>query len=197
MKKVLALELVILVSLVLGSIWTEGEISEYLHIAWLLWSVLTVRPSISFGNLQNFKSGWLMFGVALAACIALLIAGALCGTMRDWGRLNAFHYFPLAVLQQFIALIYIAPRLEILFGERGVIVLGTVIFGAIHLPNIPLTLFTLAGGAWFFWVFTKYRNFYVNAFSHFILGSSLSWAFATKLGHMTIGKQYMAFYLNP
>lgn len=197
MKKVLAFELIVILVLVFGSIWTEGVVSSHLHLAWLLWSILTVRPSISFANFYNFKPGWVMFGVAVATCIALLVVGSLCGTMRDWGRLDILRYFPLAVLQQFIALIYIAPRLEILFGERGVIMLGALIFGAIHLPNIPLTLCTLAGGTWFFWVFTKYRNFYVNAFSHFVLGTSISWAFATKMGHMAIGKQYVAFYLNP
>jgi hypothetical protein len=124
---------------------------------------------------------------ALPACLAFFAAGAL-GLLAyrlaaGWRPLPPsapllFAAYPVwAFLQQFVIQALVAGNLERLGAPRWVLVpVAALLFGAAHLPDLPLA--ALCAGAGLVWtpLFLRTRSLYPLALSHAWLGAlAYSW----------------------
>lgn len=107
---------------------------------------------------------WLPFALvplAIAICLA-------CG--RPWNAplpRHALTYLGWAVLQQWLILAFVLPRLEQLFPARSWAVLGAAaLFAVLHTPNGLLMQLCFAAELWWAWCFTRSRSLLPVALAH-------------------------------
>jgi len=96
-----------------------------------------------------------------------------------WHRISNWHiliticlYLPWALLQQTLFQYYLLGRLLNLLPPRLAIIFTGFAFGLVHLPDLWITLATVAMGiVWTYWYY-RYRVLTPLALSHAILGSA-------------------------
>jgi membrane protease YdiL (CAAX protease family) len=99
-----------------------------------------------------------------------------------------------AVGQQFLLQSYFYVRFEQLFGGQAAVVVSSVLFALLHLPNLPLTGLTLAGGLFFTEMFRTYRSLHPLAIAHALMGIAIAYSFPDSLmHHMRVGLSYWKF----
>jgi membrane protease YdiL (CAAX protease family) len=133
-----------------------------------------------------------------AAAILLVAVGAWNGTLfaaRDLGRWAA-SVWHLELLQQIMLQAFLAPRIAVLLGKDGVAasLLSAIMFAALHLPNLLLTLFAfIAAFGWREW-FRRHPNLPAVWASHFLLGMTLiATQDPTLLRRLRVGAAYVYF----
>jgi len=103
----------------------------------------------------------------LTAPLLLLDRGSV--TTRD--SLSLLHYPAWALLQQWLLIAAIMPRLRVLLPDpRAAALAGGVLFALLHAPNFALMSFTFAGGSAWAWLGQRHRALVPLALSHVALG---------------------------
>ena len=100
-----------------------------------------------------------------------------------------------AGLQQVLALLYLFPRFEKIFGSGKIAALATALaFTAVHFPNPILMLATLIGGAVLTVVYNQYRSIYWPIIVHAVIGFAITFSLPMKLHHgMRVGLTYLSY----
>lgn len=131
-------------------------------------------------------------------CIALLTLGALLGTLRETSAAQAvagvLGYIAWGLFQQYLLNGYFVNRLAGFAGKPGqsVPVFAAVLFSLAHLPNWFLMPVTLAGGYACARVYLRYRNLYVLAIAHGLVGFCLFNIVPDSVSaHFLVGPRYL------
>jgi membrane protease YdiL (CAAX protease family) len=139
----------------------------------------------------------LAVGCVAAAAIPLVVvaSGHPVPANPDWPKLNnLWPYVIWVVGQQFLLQSYFYLRFEQLFGGRAAVLVSSVLFALLHLPNLPLTGLTLVGGLFFTEMFRIYRSLYPLAIAHALMGIAIAYSFPDSLmHHMRVGLSYWKF----
>lgn len=91
-------------------------------------------------------------------------------------------YFAWALLQQFIFQFYFFGRLLHVTAAPVAIAVTAVAFASVHFPRWPVMAVTLIAGLYWTWLYLRYRNLWVIAASHALLGAALHyWVFGRDL----------------
>jgi membrane protease YdiL (CAAX protease family) len=87
-------------------------------------------------------------------------------------------YFAWALLQQFIFQFYFFGRLLHVAPQPVAIAFTAAAFSVVHFPRWPVMAVTLIAGLYWTWLYLRYRNLWVLAASHGVLGAALHyWVF--------------------
>jgi len=200
-----AVEIAIGYGLIEAALWTEGAAHLWWSLAalaWFLGATIAHRPPLRELGLgrQGLKESapFAAFGVLVAG--AIVLAGRAAGTLHPlydsapaWGRV--LFYVAWALGQQFIAQSFIFTRLERVLGKGArAVILTALLFSLAHVPNLFLTLVTLAGGLVFSEVFRRHRNIYPLAAVHALIGLALAFAVPEHaLRHLRVGIGYLHY----
>jgi membrane protease YdiL (CAAX protease family) len=124
--------------------------------------------------------------IVMTISLAVMCLGAgmalgyfLNGWDEAWNRISNWHiliticmYLPWALLQQTLFQYYLLGRLLTLLPSRLAIIFTGMAFGLVHLPDLWITLATVALGIiWTYW-YHRYRVLTPLALSHATLGST-------------------------
>jgi membrane protease YdiL (CAAX protease family) len=134
-------------------------------------------------------------GVAVAIPLLAMASGHPVPANPDWPKFhNVWPYVIWALGQQFLLQSYFYLRFESLFGARAAVVVSTVLFALLHVPNLPLTVMTFVGGFFFTEMFRIYRSLYPLGIAHAALGIAIAYSFPDSLmHHMRVGLSYWQF----
>ncbi len=134
-------------------------------------------------------------GVAIAIPLLAMASGHPIPANPDWPKFhNLWPYVIWALGQQFLLQSYFYLRFESLLGARAAIVVSTVLFALLHLPNLPLTAMTALGGLFFTEMFRIYRSLYPLGIAHAALGIAIAYSLPDNLmHHMRVGLSYWQF----
>lgn len=124
--------------------------------------------------------------IALTAAVWLggLITGRAWHVPVENFVAKKYMYLLWAVLQQFLVESYMFVRLEKLFGPKKACRAIALLFAAAHCPNWPLTFIALIGGYASALIFNRYRNLYILAFLHGMMGAAIPtfWKISMRVG---------------
>jgi hypothetical protein len=155
------------------------------------------RDELGFG-LQGFvPSLWILPA-------ALVVTMASTALSRHFGMLHTLYkgdlrhiagYVLWTIYQQFLLNDYFMPRLSRITGSEGISVsLAGVLFAAAHLPNLWLTVATLAWGAISTALFLRYRNVYALGLAQGLLGLTFAVCVPESLSHhLRVGLGYLRY----
>lgn len=155
------------------------------------------RDELGFGWRGFVPSLWILPS-------ALLLTVASTALSRHFGMLHTLYkgdfkhiagYVLWTVYQQFLLNDYFMPRLiRITASDRISVGLAGVLFAAAHLPNLWLTLATLAWGAISTALFLKYRNIYALGLAQGLLGLTFAVCVPESLSHhLRVGLGYLRY----
>jgi membrane protease YdiL (CAAX protease family) len=184
--------------------WTPRSLGHSLVIASLVVSVLWLgfrgRSTKELGLVWPSGSGTasiLAIGcvVAIALPVGAILTGHSVPANPDWPKFkNVWPYVIWAVGQQFLLQSFFYLRLERLLGARAAVLVSTLLFTLLHLPNISLTAMTLLGGLFFTEMFRTYRSVFPLAIAHALMGISVAYSFPDSLmHHMRVGLSFWQF----
>jgi membrane protease YdiL (CAAX protease family) len=184
--------------------WTPRSLPHTLLIitavACVVWFGFRGRSRQELGFVWPSRKGTasiLAIGCGLAVAIPLLVmaSGHPVPANPDWPEFhNLWPYVIWALGQQFLLQSYFYVRFETLLGARTAVVVSTVMFALLHLPNLPLTALTLLGGLFFTEMFRIYRSLYPLGIAHAALGIAIAYSLPDGLmHHMRVGLSYWQF----
>lgn len=162
--------------------------------------VLSQRPTLSqLGlSLRGFISSvWILPAAAVTAAGGILLARA-SGTFHELYKPDLAHvggYVLWTIYQQFLLQDYFMPRLTRLLSTDAAIAFAAVLFALAHLPNLVLTVATLAWGAVSCMLFRRYRSLLVLGIVQGLLGLCFAVCVPdTYLHHMRVGLGYWQYH---
>ena len=155
------------------------------------------RDELGFGLRGFVASLWIL----PAALLVTVVSTALS---RHFGMLHTLYkadfkhvsgYVLWTIYQQFLLNDYFMPRLIRITGsERVSVSLAGVLFAAAHLPNLWLTVATLAWGAISTALFLRYRNIYALGLAQGLLGLTFAVCVPEALSHhLRVGLGYLRY----
>jgi len=155
------------------------------------------RDELGFGLRGFVASLWIL----PAALLVTVVSTALS---RHFGMLHTLYkadfkhvsgYVLWTIYQQFLLNDYFMPRLIRITGsERVSVSLAGVLFAAAHLPNLWLTVATLAWGAISTALFLRYRNMYALGLAQGLLGLTFAVCVPEALSHhLRVGLGYLRY----
>ena len=155
------------------------------------------REELGFGLRGFVASLWIL----PAALLVTVVSTALS---RHFGMLHTLYkadfkhvsgYVLWTIYQQFLLNDYFMPRLIRITGsERVSVSLAGVLFAAAHLPNLWLTVATLAWGAISTALFLRYRNIYALGLAQGLLGLTFAVCVPEALSHhLRVGLGYLRY----
>ena len=155
------------------------------------------REELGFGLHGFVASLWIL----PAALLVTVVSTALS---RHFGMLHTLYkadfkhvsgYVLWTIYQQFLLNDYFMPRLIRITGsERVSVSLAGVLFAAAHLPNLWLTVATLAWGAISTALFLRYRNIYALGLAQGLLGLTFAVCVPEALSHhLRVGLGYLRY----
>jgi len=156
---------------------------------------LVDRPSVRrLGlGLPNAMGTGLMLGIGLVCAVLLILLARWVGGPVPSNPLFpdmrfAWQYLIWALVQEFMLQSFFFTRCEELFGSSRAVWLTATFFAALHVPNLVLMTFTLAGGLFFCEMFRRYRSIYLLGIVHAVLGLTLSGTIPPSLlYHLRVG----------
>lgn len=173
-----------------------GPIALLAPLALVLWQ----RPTFSQLGLdwRGFVSSlWILPAAAAIASAGILIARG-SGTLHELLKPDLSHvggYVLWTIYQQFLLQDYFMPRLTRLLNTEAAIAFAAVLFAMAHLPNVVLTVGTLAWGAVSCALFRRYRSLVVLGIAQGILGLSFAMCVPDSyLHHMRVGLGYWQYH---
>ena len=192
-------------ALIALAIWTPllwQRALSLVALAWVIWA--TVR---SFDGWRAM--GWRVTGFWRAAWVLptaiALSAGAIAGAFY----LGTFHAPPTALqflqryggyaiwsfLQEFLLLNFFLLRLlRLVSGKHLAAFAASSLFALVHLPNPVLTPLTILWGYASCLIFLRYRNLYIPAVAHAILGITIAITVPGPVDHnMRVGLGYLTY----
>jgi len=162
--------------------------------------VLSQRPTFSqlgLGWRGLISSVWILPAAAVTAAGGILLARG-SGTLHDLYKPDLAHvggYVLWTIYQQFLLQGYFMPRLTRLLNTEAAIAFAAVLFAVAHLPNVVLTVATLAWGAVSCALFRRYRSLVVLGIAQGLLGLSFAVCIPdTYLHHMRVGLGYWQYH---
>ena len=155
------------------------------------------RDELGFGLRGFVASLWIL----PAALLVTVVSTALS---RHFGMLHTLYkadfkhvsgYVLWTIYQQFLLNDYFMPRLIRITGsERVSVSLAGVLFAAAHLPNLWLTVATLAWGAISTALFLRYRNIYALGLAQGLLGLTFAVCVPEASSHhLRVGLGYLRY----
>jgi membrane protease YdiL (CAAX protease family) len=191
------------------ALWTSGATQNLVIGIAVLWMAICAHRS------WRTVRDWGLSGAgfresAWVVLVTMLIAGALLATAS---LLHTLHlvvrghspatsiatYTAWALLQQFILLNIFLARLLRIFQSRVAAVVATgALFAIAHIPNPLLIAITLTWGSVSGVLFLRYRNLYVLALAHAIVGLTLGITVPDAVQHqMRVGIGYWHWHAPP
>ena len=180
-------EVLAFVAVVMGIIWlhpAKGQSLRWYNIVlWPLAAVLSVganfvhgdRPRDSGLRVDNLGASASEACVATAVLAAAVAAGAVVGRgwhFESWGDFAARsgEILALACLQQYLLQAFMLRRLQQAgLGRVWAVAAASVLFAAIHAPNIVLAALTAVAAIVWCILFLRHANLFVLALSHGLL----------------------------
>lgn len=180
------------------SVFTSFLIAEWVVLAFVGGSklVLAVPVLLAFGlmvfshrergetvqmigfRLDNFLAAtrFLILPTAVAVIVILAVGWTFNQSLLSAPWRNRFFLLPIwALLQQYVVNGFINRRAQLLFGKgTRSVVLVALIFGLLHLPNLPLALITFIAGLGWALAYQRYPNLLALALSHSVLSLALA-----------------------
>jgi hypothetical protein len=115
----------------------------------------------------------------VAVALLFAVVGRLTGRAAPLVTVNMLValalFIPWATLQQTLFQLYLLGRIRALLPAGPAAALATVnglLFGAVHLPDVELTVATIAGGTVWSWYYLRDRCLGPIAVSHAVLGTT-------------------------
>lgn len=152
---------------------------------------------LGIGFRQFFCALWILPTTIALAALGIYLA-QLAGTYHALYKGDLTHvggYVLWTIYQQFLLQDYFMHRLTRLLSSNAAIAIAALLFSVAHLPNIPLTIATLAWGAASCALFRRYRSIYVLGLAQGLLG--LCFAVCVPdvfLHHMRVGLGYWHYH---
>jgi membrane protease YdiL (CAAX protease family) len=162
--------------------------------------VLLQRPRLSDLGLgwRGTLSGLWILPAGVVVAIVFLLSARAAGTLHDLYRPDLSHiggYILWTIYQQFLLQDYFMPRLSRFFTADAAIAFAAVLFAMAHIPNVTLTVATLAWGAISCALFRRYPSLLVLGITQGILGLCLAVCIPdTFLHHMRVGLGYWHYH---
>jgi len=184
--------------------WTPRGLAHALLIVALVasvaWFGFRGRSLAELGFVWPSRRGMLLIlAISVVVSVAILLLVMAIGhpvpANSDWPKFkNLWPYVIWAVGQQFLLQSYFYLRFESLLGARVAVLVSSVLFALLHLPNMPLTVLTLIGGLFFTEMFRTFRSLYPLAVAHALMGIAIAYSFPDSLmHHMRVGLSYWQF----
>jgi membrane protease YdiL (CAAX protease family) len=191
--------------LILIVIWTPRPWQKIIYFVAAAFIILAT--SISFPGARAMglrpksavRSIWIVAAALLAAAISLAIAGrmqTLHGPtspsmfVKRYAGYILFACVQQALLQDFFLLRFVRT----MRSPQAAAVAAAGIFSLAHLPNPILTVVTFVWGLMACLVFLRYRNLYVLAIAHAILGITLAMSIpGPVIRNMRVGLGYLTY----
>ena len=198
LKRRLFIELLTLAAIATTFLVLAPERPVYIEIALALLGLFLLGLNVNFtthvvwepfppiGDQKARSQASYQTVMVVTLLLALMCLGAgivfgyvLNGWVGAWHRIFNWHiliaiglYLPWALLQQTLFQYYLLGRLLRLLPTGLAIILTGSAFGLVHLPDIWITLTTVAMGiTWTYWYY-RYRVLTPLAFSHATLGAT-------------------------
>jgi len=181
-------------------LWQRGL--SLIALAWVIWA--TVR---SFDGWRAM--GFRVTGVWRAVWVLPVVLGLSAVTVAIAAQIGTLHAPPTPVqllqryggyaiwsfLQEFLLLNFFLLRLlRLIPGRFKAALAASSLFAFVHLPNPVLTPLTLLWGYAACLIFLRYRNLYVPAVAHAILGITIAITVPGPLDHnMRVGLGYLTY----
>jgi hypothetical protein len=199
------LEFSVAYGLIAIAVWTPLPWQRWLSLAALIWVLLATWRSFDGLCAMGFRVTHLWRASWVAALVLLLAAAAAC--VAAWlGTLHVpqspvlffaryWSYTIWAFLQEFLLLNFFLLRLlRLLPGKTSAAILATGLFALVHLPNPILTPLTFLWGYAACLIFLHYRNIYIPALAHAILGICIAVTIPGPVDHnMRVGLGYLTY----
>lgn len=166
----------------------------------LILVLLSQRPTFSqlgLGWRGFISSLWILPAAVVIASLGILLAQAT-GTFHDLYKPDLSHvggYVLWTIYQQFLLQDFFMPRLMRLLSIDAAVAVAAVLFALAHLPNVALTIGTLAWGIVSCALFRRYRSLLVLGIAQGLLG--LCFAVCVPdvyLHHMRVGLGYWQYH---
>lgn len=192
-------------ALIALAVWTPRPWQQGVAVAAFAWVILTTW--ISFDGWQSmgfrvagfWRALWVL-GVALALAAASIGVAVWLQTLHvpHLPRVFFQRYWAYTIwsfLQEFLLLNFFLLRLLRLVPSRiAAIAIAAGLFALVHLPNPILTPLTLIWGCAASLIFLHYRNIYIPAVSHAILGICIAITIPGPIDHnMRVGLGYLRY----
>ncbi|MDP9051697.1 MAG: CPBP family intramembrane metalloprotease [Acidobacteriota bacterium] len=203
----LLLELAVGYALILIVIWTPRPWQRILYFVAAAFIIVATRvsfPGVKAMGLSPrnfFRSAWVVAAALLTAAISITVAykmhslhGPTTPSMflKRYAGYMIFACVQQALLQDF----FLLRLLRIMRSPQTAAVAAAAIFSLAHLPNPILMVVTFIWGLTACLLFLRYRNLYVLAVAHAILGVTLPMSVpGPVIRNMRVGLGYLTY--NP
>ncbi|MGP8225563.1 MAG: type II CAAX prenyl endopeptidase Rce1 family protein [Terracidiphilus sp.] len=198
-------ELAVAYALILLVVWTPRPWQQLFW--WVAAAAIAAITALSFESWQAmglrranfFRSLWIVGVALLAAAVAVTLAGWLHTLRLTGGPMlllrKYWAYAFWAFVQQFLLQGFFLPRLlRLLPSAKLAVAVAAILFAAAHLPSPILAPITLLWGWVACLLFLRYRNLYILALAHAILGVTLAIAVPGPVDHnMRVGLGYLTY----
>jgi len=189
--------------LIIFVIWLPTRAQQILSPVVLVITIAIVvarcpsREELGFGLRGLIPSLWILPAAAILGAVGVLIARRL-GTLHPLFHPDVQHvagYVLWTIYQQVLINDYFQPRFTRLFDSDGPAAIATtVLFSAAHLPNLWLTVATLAWGSVSCVLFRRYHNLYALGLAQGVLGLCFAVCVPDSLvHHMRVGLGYLRY----
>ena len=176
-----------------------GPIVLLTPLVLILWQKPTFAE-LGLGWRGLIASLWLL-PTAIAVATAGIFLARTAGTFHDLYKPDLAHvggYVLWTIYQQFLLQDYFMPRLTRLFSTDAAIAVAAVLFAVAHLPNVVLTVATLAWGAISCALFRRYRSLLLLGIAQGLLGLCVAVCVPDVfLHHMRVGLGYWHYHPVP
>jgi membrane protease YdiL (CAAX protease family) len=138
--------------------------------------------------------GW-SAAMTCAGALGIYLAGLRLGTWHDRGDLwiNLAALIPWGLGQQFALHTVFLREAQATVGRPGGVLLASLMFAILHLPNPFLTAMTGLGALAWCWIYDRHPNLLPLALSHALLTLAILYAFDDAMtGRLRIGAAYLA-----
>ena len=164
-------------------------------------TLVVLRPPSAYALGLTWRglvsSLWMLPAAATVAFAGVELA-RFAGTFHPLYNADLAHvggYVVWTFYQQFLLQDFFMPRLTRLLTSDLAIGAGALFFALAHLPNLPLTIATLAWGAASCALFRRYRSLYILGLAQGLLGLTFAVCIPdTMLHHMRVGLGYSHYH---
>lgn len=186
------------------AIWSPKSLQLWPSLvaaAWIIGSTALsgcTADQLGLGRRGFRESAWIAFA-ALSVALTMILAGWLMGSLHLLaGTLpqltHALAYTVWAFQQEFILQCFLFLSLAPALGTRRAILVAALLFSLAHLPNPILVAATFLSGLALTAGFARYRNLYVIALAHAILGLAVAVSIPADLHrNMRVGLGYFQY----
>ena len=199
------LEFWIAYALITLAIWAPlmgQRVLAVVALAWVVWATFRSFDgwrAMGFRVAHFWRAAWVLPVVLALSAVTIAIAAQI-GTLHAPPTALQFlqrygGYAIWSFLQEFLLLNFFLLRLlRLIPGRYKAALAASSLFAFVHLPNPVLTPLTLLWGLASCLIFLRYRNLYIPAVGHAILGITIAITVPGPLDHnMRVGLGYLTY----